>query len=172
MTDYARSKSGTDATPPDKLQKVIAVLQIIGGTGGIIMAWTVFGKWLDPVAGAVSLLPASFAIYAGLLLWKGKRTGVMLSALLQVLQVVKITTHSFTYLSFYGFGFFLGIQVTDTASFVISPHVGGALWITGGSPLLPVSISFNLVAIVFLVYLLGRWHDIPSRSMGEDSSLA
>ena len=89
--------------------KVIAVVQIIGGIMGV--AFTVFGLVFTLVAAHAEgqlpsplyfsySIPFVLACVAGILLWKGKKAGVLLSLILQAAQIPAFNIKYFAY-SFY-----------------------------------------------------------------------
>lgn len=138
----------------DRYCKAIAVLQIGGGATAIAMTAWLFSNSSVTASALLLFLPfiAVFvlAMYSGVALWKGWRSGLWMSLVIQVLQLPKISSSVLDY------ELALGLKVT--AGFFGS---GAKVWGYGGADFgfavpggdNPAGLGVNLVALVCVIHL-------------------
>lgn len=129
---------------------IIAASQVLGGAGGIIMCVYHFG--LEPPNLVVSLLVAPFVwgVYAGVLLWRGKRTGLEHSMALQVMQIVLFAVPLIGYELAVGPALQIGWLGNGL---VLSGHFGGYAAFHLDAESAEFRWGINLIALAAFLYL-------------------
>lgn len=140
------------------LRKIIAASQ---GIGAVLVAcfmayeliYTVFHPVLLFLAGYL-FAACALGIYAGLLLWRDRRLGYLLSIVAQAVQVPLLVSSAVSYALIFGFGSWIYFTLSgDGWDAGIDFRLGELhqFYILGEG--LPVSIGVNLVALYFAVIL-------------------
>ncbi len=154
--------SAKETGPAFAIALVIAVIQIAGGAYGLLLLLrAVGGLSTQPILNVfiLALFVVLFlnSIIAGIQLLRLKSSGVVLSMINQVLQLVQVKTASlwlffisgpYVGVGFRGDGFEFSFETLVAAADISAPAAGAA------GPVATVSI--NLLALVILVWLLSR----------------
>lgn len=141
---------------------IVAVIQIVGGAYGLLLLLrTVGGLAEQPVLNIVilALFVVLFlnGIVAGVQLLRRKWSGIVLSMINQILQLVQIKTASLWV--FFISGPYVGLAFTDDGiEFSFETLVAAAdISVPAAGAAGPVAtISINLLALVILLWLLSR----------------
>lgn len=140
-------------------QKVVAVLEFVGGALGLIsllaatriMPTSVGGFGTLAVTAAIYLL----ALIAGVLLWRGARQGRGLSIVVQLIQLPKLVTMKFAFMMSFGFDLFAAVVLgQDAHGFSLSTKVGSFDLIRLGDVGLPWLCGISITSCLSLFALL------------------
>ena len=142
------------------IRRTVAVFEMIGGLLGVVIILPSLGLQvvlvLSGVVGPVWLLVSILFLIlyllcfvAGLLLWKKDARGVILSKLIQALQITQLTTAGFSYQFVAGFGVTLFIASTRLGIEFQLP----SLDVGRVSQSEPFFLGVNIIALVILAYL-------------------
>jgi hypothetical protein len=140
----------------DWISRAIALVEIVGGvTAAGVVAW---GLLHGPsFFGLLFLAIYVWCAFAGVQLWRQRRTGWRHSVLVQLLQTVWVDTAKFTYLFAAGCGAWFGFGsegITRRHAWLSEFQLG---WRSGFGPQFdahPWLIAVNIVALAAAVYLL------------------
>ena len=131
--------------------KVISAVEIIGGFAGIVLSFVIYFQTKLIIIPIMSVVPCTYSIFSGYLLWNNTRTGVNMSIILQALQVFKFSAGPFMY------NFFSGIQLgvyVEQPKIGFLAYLGGLFEIGVWSEGDPFMIGLNIIALIFLNKLL------------------
>ncbi len=131
-----------------KLRKTISLIQILGGTWGLIIAlfFILNGQYAMLIGFAFSVL----SILAGVLLWRNTPIGKWTSITNLFLQIFGVRIGSVWFYYYSGFAFFIKFS---TNYFGFKTRIGaGTVFGYSDKPISMVSI--NLFALIILIYLL------------------
>lgn len=142
------------------IRRTVAVFEMIGGLLGVVIILHSLGLQvvlvLSGVVGPVWLLVSILflilyllCLVAGLLLWKKDARGVILSKLIQALQITQLTTAGFSYQFVAGFGVTLFIASTRLGIEFQLP----SLDVGRVSQSEPFSLGVNIIALFIFAYL-------------------
>jgi len=147
---------------------LIAVIQIVGGLVGIGLYIYAFGSSPPTLQMTLLFAPTLWAIYAGVLLWKGKEKGLRHSTWLSAIQIPEIMFPGFGYSLFVGAKFTCGWM---GSSFALNTFLGyNATMYVGQNPE-RYGLAVNLVAVTTLLLLRRARKRLsqPSQIEGPDA---
>ena len=160
----------------DELLKAIALFEMIGGVFGVVSvgrtvarAWDYFlANPVFPIVCTFFLILYVLCFVAGLLLWRKHALGIVLSRIIQALQIPQFTIAGFLYLFVAGLDFTLTVGAARyNLGFSLGSRWYGAL--TPQSA--PFSLGVNFVAAFIFAYLLKRRPKAPGIIYDSQTSL-
>ena len=128
-------------TIPRGFRIAIGAIEIASG------AWAILVGYRDPIVVVVAVV----AIAGGGLLCLGRRAGVLVSRVIQAIQVVRV------YTSLFAFGIVMGPEATFVWTNASHDFIVGYNLRFDLAPSDKHGIEINLVAVLFLAWLLIRW---------------
>ena len=144
---------------PKALRRLIAGLELIGGTWGLVLLAKQFPAFrleiyvilLAPIAIGIFLM----SLVAGALLWRGHRAGRMASIIVQVIQLPKLVSPFLIFMFSFGFDFYPYIVATRGVSRIEADFKVLAFYnLYLNRPGMPVAFGISIPAVVFLIVLL------------------
>jgi hypothetical protein len=147
------------------MRKMISFIEIAGGILGIVTTILLISNNYNGVMSAlflgIPLMPFILSLSAGILLWKKMKLGIILSAIIQLIQIPIISIKGFFYKFFSGFELSWIYPFPQDINHQVLLNIGGNLnwklgkfyFMTGDYPEL---IGINLFALMLLVLLLGK----------------
>jgi len=145
------------ARMPSRWLKVIAFLEIGGGIVGIIGPFAFTPDLLSIKLGKLFvqlafLLPMSLSIVAGVLLWKGTYQGLMLSRIVQGMQIPILIYHRVLYEFYTGLGLYVSLK--GIFKIQIEPLLGAIFRFRVLDEPRYESVGINLIALLAFWYLM------------------
>jgi len=141
------------------LLRLIAAIEIFGGTWGLVIMLYRMTQVLDNLQFIIFLLlymiPFALSILAGILLLKNKETGLILSLVIQLLQIPYFAL-SGLYYSFIS-GLLLGVRISfqeGIKNYNFNFTLGGYCQIQTGLPVEFQALGINLFAVSLFGFLL------------------
>ncbi len=140
----------------NKVIKAIAIIQIIGGALGILTSFLLI--FIHPLLSIIILFLFLLSLVAGIFLLKDKKSGYLLTYIVQILQVPYVITNTITY------SFVSGLQLVFFVNY--SSQIFGfntRFWMGSYANIYlfdsPVSepfsaLGFNVLPIIIVLYLV------------------
>ncbi|VTR93253.1 unnamed protein product [Gemmata massiliana] len=142
------------------LHRVLAVLEILGGTLGIALFVVQFSR--NPLTagnllvGALLCVLSLNALLAGALLWRGNRVGWVLSILTQVAQLPKVLSPYFVFGVSFGLDFAaIAVLRPEPARFGFDTRFGAHSQFFVNPGAVPTAFGLSVVSCFWLIFLLG-----------------
>lgn len=144
---------------PKALRRLIAGLELIGGTCGLVLLAKQLPTFRVDIY-VIILVPIATGMYlmslvAGVLLWLDHRAGRMASIIAQAIQLPKLVSPVLIFMFSFGFDFYPYIVVARGVSSVEADFKLFAFYnLYLNRPGMPVSFGISIPAAVFLIMLL------------------
>jgi hypothetical protein len=157
--------------------KIISVLEVIGGLGGLsfLIWWFLFTPFdVYSLLLVLILITLHFlSILGGIGLWRGKPYGRLISIIIQIVQIPKLTSPFFIFIFSYGFDFWI--------QFLLFPngytHLGIQLKFLFFSQLsfdlkdAPIGLGVSITSIIFLIMLFKYKSEITEKETIDEPPL-
>ncbi len=142
--------------------KVIAALEMVGGAVGLlfIVFVAVESRFSFGVMVVAPLVATIFTLsfLAGVLLWKQKEAGRKASILVQLIQLPKLASPTFTFMFSFGLDFFpMLVELGDRGAIGLQLRFlsdGQLFFFTEGTPF-SLGFSISAVVAIFLLWIEG-----------------
>jgi len=155
---------------PKILRRLIAALELIGGTCGLVLLAKQLPFFRIDIS-VIILAPIAISIFlmslvAGALLWRGHRAGRMASIIVQAIQLPKLASPLLIYMFSFGFDFYPYIVLLEggpklEVDFKLLAFYNLYLYRPG----FPLAFGISIPAAVFLIMLLRYKPASPAEKM-------
>ncbi|MCK4257382.1 MAG: hypothetical protein KAX49_00295 [Halanaerobiales bacterium] len=143
------------------MKRIIAFHEMLGGVLGVLLFifFVPFRSFfLGPVILIINIIMLSLYVLsfcAGFLMWKGKKSGILLSLIIQVFQIPQFIINGYTYLFICGSMLSINIEYfTSHYGFNFNVHLGSLYHINLMSGQTSLLLGINVIALVIFMYLL------------------
>lgn len=143
------------------MKRIIAFYEMLGGVLGVSL-FIFFVPFRNFFLGAelfiINIIMLSlyvFSFCAGFLMWKGKKSGIRLSLIIQAFQIPQFIINGYTYLFICGSMLSINIEYFSAYyGFNFKVHLGSLYHINLISRHTPLIFGINVIALTIFLYLL------------------
>lgn len=150
------------------MRKTIAVIEVVGGILSLLsVIFAILQFKIVHLANGFPLLSlltffvfGLINLFAGINLWRGKKSGYIASIIIQLVQLIRIQSPYFHYLFYSILGIIISFSKTGMMPFV---GFGTSNFISlSPQPVTTLFIGINIIALILLLFLINQCRKIKN----------